>query len=74
MRRLLSFPELKTRKGIKYSRQHVARLVKAKRFPAPIKPSGLPTGENAWFDDEIDAHLKACAAARSAVRTDPEAA
>jgi predicted DNA-binding transcriptional regulator AlpA len=65
MRRLLSFPELKTRKGIKYSRQHISRLVKAKKFPAPIKPSGLPTGENAWFDDEIDEHLEERAAHRA---------
>lgn len=62
--RLLSFPELKSEKGIKYSRSHIFRLVKAKKFPAPVKPSGTPYGVNAWVDNEIDAHLEARAAER----------
>jgi prophage regulatory protein len=66
MRRLLSFPELKTRKGIQYSRQHIHRLVKAKKFPKPLKLSGSPTGGNTWLEDEIDRHLEECAANRGA--------
>jgi predicted DNA-binding transcriptional regulator AlpA len=66
MRHLLSFPELKSRKGINYSRQHIARLVRAKRFPQPVKLSGSPTGANSWFDDEIDEHLERRAAERAA--------
>ncbi len=67
MRRLLYFPELKSEKGIKYSRAHISRLVKAKRFPKPVKPSGSPTGANAGFDDEIDDHLEQRAAERVVV-------
>ena len=64
MRRLLSFPELKTVKGIRYSRSHIRRLVKAKIFPQPVKQSSAPNGVNGWFDDEIDEYLEARAAER----------
>jgi hypothetical protein len=37
MRRILTRPELKTKKGIPYSRQHLARLVKEERFPKGFK-------------------------------------
>ena len=53
-KRVLSFDDLKGLKGIRWSRQHMWREVKAKRFPAPVK-----LGENtvAWFEDEIDLWL-----------------
>jgi prophage regulatory protein len=54
--KLLSFPELKSEKGIPFSRQHVHRLVSAGEFPPPIK---LGAATNAWLENEIDAWLKA---------------
>ena len=62
MRRMLTRPELKTRKGIPFSRQHLDRLAKAKKFPQPFKtPDGL---FNLWFEDVIDDYLAACAEGR----------
>jgi prophage regulatory protein len=61
MRRVIGYPDFKS-KGIKYTRQHIDRLVKKKKFPAPFKPNGSERGYNAWFEDEIDNHLEACAA------------
>jgi prophage regulatory protein len=55
MRKLLSREELRTLKGIPWSRQHLHRLVKAKKFPAPVK---LGPATNAWFDDEVDAFIE----------------
>jgi prophage regulatory protein len=54
--RLLSLQELRTQKGISYSRHHLLRLIKAKRFPAPIK---LGENRNAWPEDEIDRWIAA---------------
>jgi hypothetical protein len=61
MRRVIGYPDFKS-KGIKYTRRHVSRLVKQKKFPAPFKPNGSEHGHNAWFEDDIDQHLEACAA------------
>ena len=47
---LLAFSDLKA-KGIPFTRQHVARLIKQWRFPAPIK---LGVGTNRWISSEID--------------------
>jgi prophage regulatory protein len=47
---LLAFADLAT-KGIPFTRQHVARLIKEGRFPAPIK---LGVGTNRWIASEID--------------------
>ena len=35
--RVLTQPDLKTRKGIRYSRQHLHRRIKRKTFPAPFQ-------------------------------------
>jgi predicted DNA-binding transcriptional regulator AlpA len=55
-RRILTFRELKPRKGWPYSRQHTHRLIRAGRFPRPRK---LPGGGlfNIWDEDVIDAFL-----------------
>jgi prophage regulatory protein len=53
--RMLSFPDLKSEKGIRFSRQHIDRLVKAKRFPRPVK---LGEQTNGWPEDEIDRWLR----------------
>ena len=51
---LLDYDGLKAR-GIRYSRPHLWRLVKAKDFPRPVKLGG--GGRNLWVEDEIDAYL-----------------
>jgi prophage regulatory protein len=64
--RLLSFEELRTVKGIRYSRQHIHRLMKSGRFPRPVKLSGSASGVNAWCEPEIDEHIQRCMAERDA--------
>jgi prophage regulatory protein len=50
--------------GIRFSRQHLYRLIQAGRFPKPIKlGSG---GRNAWIADEINAWIKARISERDA--------
>ena len=70
MLRLLYGPDLRDR-GIKYSRQHLERLIKARKFPAPVKPgagtAGAGTGANAWIEHEIDAYIEGLIAARDAI-------
>lgn len=50
---LLAFPDLKA-KGIPFTRQHLHRLIKGGRFPAPLK---LGEGTNRWLEHEIDQWL-----------------
>jgi len=61
-RRLLSFSELRSLKGIPFSRVWILKLVQMGKFPRPVKPGG--GGINAWFEDEIDAYLDQLARAR----------
>jgi predicted DNA-binding transcriptional regulator AlpA len=56
-------------RGIKFSRQHRDRLIKAGRFPKPVKPGGDRNGANAWVDSEIDAYQQSCVAVRDAKET-----
>lgn len=53
-KRVLSFNDLNDKKGIRWTRQHTWREVKAKRFPAPVRLGGNTI---AWIEDEIDAWL-----------------
>jgi prophage regulatory protein len=64
MRRLLSLSDLEA-KGVSYSRAHIDRLVKAKRFPAPIK---LGENRNAWIEEEIDKWIEGRIAERDSAR------
>lgn len=57
MKRLLTYADLKPRKGIPFSRKHINELVKLKKFPAPGKV-GLKT--NAWDEDVIDKYIADC--------------
>jgi prophage regulatory protein len=52
--RLLTFPELESRKGITYSRQYVDRLEARGQFPQRVQ-----TGPNsiAWIEREVDAWI-----------------
>jgi prophage regulatory protein len=58
--RLLSWKALQER-GHVYTRRHTERLVKASKFPAPIK-----VGDHriAWIEEEVDAHYVRLAAQR----------
>jgi predicted DNA-binding transcriptional regulator AlpA len=51
-------------RGIKFSRQHRDRLIKAGKFPRPVKLGRAPYGANAWIDTEIDAYQQSCVADR----------
>jgi prophage regulatory protein len=61
---VLSFPELGER-GIRFTRQHLHRLIRAGKFPAPIK---IGENTNAWVEPEIDQYMKDRIAARDAIR------
>jgi prophage regulatory protein len=64
--RFLSRPELDSEKGIKFSRQHLMRLINAGKFPRPVKLGGNPLGGNSWLESEIDEYLERCLAERDA--------
>jgi predicted DNA-binding transcriptional regulator AlpA len=64
-RRLLSFPELKERKGIKFSRVWITRLVAEGKFPKPVVPGmGGEFARKSWFEDEVDDWLNGLAETR----------
>jgi prophage regulatory protein len=65
--RVLFFRDLKAKKGIAFSRQHIMRLVKDERFPRPAKLGDTKQAFNAWLESEIDEWLEARAKARDAV-------
>lgn len=52
--KLLSFSELKTLKGIPYTRVHVYRLEKQNEFPPRVHISANRVG---WLETEIDAWI-----------------
>jgi prophage regulatory protein len=60
--RLLSYDELKSRKGIGYSKAHLWRLEKEHKFPKRV-----PLGESrhGWIEDEIDNWILERAASRN---------
>jgi hypothetical protein len=60
-RKLLSYEDLLAR-GFRFSRVHLRRLECAGLFPMHVAFGG--GNFVAWFEDEIDAHLEAAAAAR----------
>ena len=59
--RLLTFEELRQKKGHPYCRDHTRRLVKAGLFPTPIN---VGPGRIAWAESEIDQHYDELAAKR----------
>ncbi len=64
--RFLRHDDLKE-KGVNYTRPHIWRLVRAGRFPAPVKGLGV---ENCWAEDQIDKYIAdrvAAAGARDTV-------
>ena len=63
-KKILSPHELKAVKGIRFSRQHLHRLIRAKKFPAPLK---LGPATNGWLESEVDAWITARAGEREGV-------
>ena len=59
--RILTYPELKSLKGINFCRQHLDRLEKAGKFPRRIQISPARIG---WLESEVDAWLQSKAEAR----------
>lgn len=67
--------DLRERKGIPFSRQHIARLIAEGKFPPPDgKTADAPTAPNFWLEGTIDAWLKARVKAQAAKRAAAEAA
>ena len=62
--RMLSFDELLPVKGIRYSRSHLYRLIKAKQFPQPVKLGGNRVG---FLESEINEFLASKVAERDAI-------
>jgi prophage regulatory protein len=58
--RVLDLSDLKA-KGIKYTRVHIARLERAKKFPKHIN---LGRNRTAWIEEEVDEWLREKAAER----------
>ena len=52
--RLITYDQLKPEKGIPYTREWIAKLVKAGKFPMPVP---LSKKRKAWVDEEIDQHI-----------------
>lgn len=59
--KLLGFEDLRD-KGIRYTRQHIHRLIRQKKFPPPLKL--VEGGCNSWAEAEIDQYLEDRLAAR----------
>jgi len=59
--RLLSYAELRRRKGVSYSKRHLLRLESAGRFPKRVRLSDRVV---AWHEREVDQYLAALAAAK----------
>src|SRR5271156_2778004 len=66
--KLLTFAQLGPEKGIPHCRDHVRKLVKAGKFPAPVQ---LSENKIAWLEAEIDAMIAARAEERSNKPIDP---
>lgn len=63
MAKLLRFPELKSVKGIPYTRTHIDRLEKSGDFPVRVKLGKNTVG---WIETEVDDYIDAKAAQRAA--------
>ena len=57
MSRLLTKRQLNTVKGIPYHPEHIMRLVRQGKFPAPFRLNDSPTSRVFWREEEIDAYI-----------------
>ena len=62
--KLLAYEDLRTEKGINYSKVQIWRLEKAGKFPRRVKIGG---NRNGWVDAELNAYIESLIAARDAV-------
>jgi predicted DNA-binding transcriptional regulator AlpA len=62
--KFLFFPDLKAKKGIPFSRQHIGRLENAEENPFP-RHANLGANTIAWREDEVDKWIAARFADRS---------
>jgi prophage regulatory protein len=61
--KLITYSEVRSKKGINYNRDHLRRKVKAGEFPKPVS---LSPRRIAWIEEEIDAHIADLATRRHA--------
>jgi predicted DNA-binding transcriptional regulator AlpA len=66
--RLLTFPELRARKGIAFSRQHINDLVRRGIFPKSVKTPGGHV--NFWLEAEVDQYIDRMIEARKTTPPD----
>jgi predicted DNA-binding transcriptional regulator AlpA len=62
--KVLTREDLRTIKGIPWTRQHLFRKVHANEFPRPLKLGNGPQAWNVWVETEVDAWLAQRAAER----------
>ncbi|MEY9634693.1 putative DNA-binding transcriptional regulator AlpA [Bradyrhizobium sp. USDA 4011] len=62
---VVTFKRLRSDFGIPYSRTHLDRLEKAKRFPQSFKLSPYRGSPRVWWVIEVIEYLERCAKARS---------
>jgi predicted DNA-binding transcriptional regulator AlpA len=67
--RLLTYPDLRARKGLSFSRQYVNELVKQGIFPRPLKTPGVGH-VNHWLESEVDAFIGQMVEARDTAPPD----
>jgi prophage regulatory protein len=60
--RVLTYTELKEKKGIRYVREHIRRREKAGTFPQHIELGEARVG---WLEEEIDQWIAGLAAKRN---------
>jgi len=62
--RILTGPDLRERKGIRYSRQHRNRKIKTGEFPPPDgRLTDHPQSPPFWFETTIDRYIRGRATA-----------
>jgi prophage regulatory protein len=71
MVKLLSPSDLKTQKGIAYSRSQLHRKIAEGSFPKPIR---VGDNKNAWVEDEVDEWIAARITERDKLRPAQKAA
>jgi prophage regulatory protein len=59
---LLTYPELKSKKGIDFTPQHINRLEDDGKFPRHFKLNPGGRGKNFWWEHQIDEWMSAAAA------------
>jgi prophage regulatory protein len=61
--KMLSLSDLRAKKGVPFSRQHIHRLIRQRKFPVPVK---VGANTNGWVESEIDEYIANCVAKRDA--------